>query len=154
MGRDHTIFAREKGYVTYYQDGEKGRKRIGVVFERGMILPRAPGSARWRRLGLESREMTTMAAAPAAAAPAPAGEEGEGKEEGETRGRRSVSQISKRIYMYRETNWEIGRAAERAKVTVPQYKPGNRFKAWRLRNARRARAKARGAMKGKNKKET
>ncbi len=146
MGRDHTIFAREKGYVTYYQDGENGRKRIGVVFERGMTLPRGPGAARRRRLGMESREMTTMATT---------GEEAKGVGEG----RRDMSQMSKRNYMYRETNWEIGRAAERAKIPVPIYKPGDRFKAWRLRNARKARGREKwamrrekGAMRGKGKK--
>jgi hypothetical protein len=138
MGRDHTIVAREKGYVTYYQDGENGRKRIGVVFERGMTLPRGPGAARRRRLGMESREMTTMATT---------GEEVKGMEEG----RRKMSQMSKRNYMYRETNWEIGRAAERAKIPVPIYKPGDRFKAWRLRNARKAAARERAAMTGKGK---
>jgi hypothetical protein len=40
MGRDHTIFAQETGYVKYYTDPEKHPKRkyIGVVFE-GDVLP-------------------------------------------------------------------------------------------------------------------
>lgn len=42
-------------------------------------------------------------------------------------------------YMYREANWEIGRAAERAKVKVRAYKPGDRFTAWRKTVARKAR---------------
>lgn len=135
MGRDHTIFAREKGYVTYYKDGENGRKRIGVVFERSMILPRPPRSARRRRLGLESREMTTLATV-----------RQDGEADQATRwenGRRVFTQASKRNHMYRETNYEIGRAAEKAKVPVPIFKPGDRFKAWRLRNARKAKAKER-----------
>lgn len=141
MGRDHTIFAREKGYVTYYQDGENGRKRIGVVFERGMTLPRPPAAARWRRLGLESREMTTMATA---------AQEGDvQKVKGWRNGRRGITQASKRHHMYRQTNYEIGRAAEKARVPVPIFKPGDRFKAWRLRNARKARSKERGALRGK-----
>ncbi len=41
-------------------------------------------------------------------------------------------------YMYREANWEIGRAAERAKVKVRAFKPGDRFAAWRKTVARRA----------------
>lgn len=143
MGRDHTIFAREKGYVTYYKDGENGRKRIGVVFERGMTLPRPAGAARRRRLGLESREMTTMATA---------GQEGDAEQgTGWENGRRILTQATKRNNMYRETNYEIGRAAEKAKVPVPIFKPGDRFKAWRLRNARKARAKERGSLKANKK---
>ena len=141
MGRDHTIFAREKGYVTYYKDGENGKKRIGIVFERGMKLPRAPGEARRRRLGLESRQMTTVATV---------GQEGEAEHvTGEDSGRRGIAQASKINYMYRETNYEIGLAAEKAKVRVPIFKPGDRFKAWRLRKARIERGKEMAALKGK-----
>lgn len=89
---------------------------------------------------MESRAMTTMASA---------GEEG-GSGGEETR--REMAQMSKRNYMYRETNWEIGRAAEKAKVAVPIYKPGDRFKAWRLREARIARGREKGAMRGNKKK--
>ena len=127
--------------MTFYKDGENGRKRIGVVFERGMTLPRPQGSARRRRLGLESREMTTVATV---------GQEGEAEQlTGWENGRRGITQASKRNHMYRETNYEIGRAAEKAKVPVPIFKPGDRFKAWRLRNARRAKTKERAALKGK-----
>ncbi len=44
----------------------------------------------------------------------------------------------KQGYMYREANWQIGRAAERAKVKVRVYTPGDRFMAWRKKNARKA----------------
>lgn len=51
-------------------------------------------------------------------------------------------------YMYREANWEIGRAAERAKVKVRAFKPGDRFTAWRKTVARKARnAERRGLRK-------
>lgn len=33
--------------------------------------------------------------------------------------------------MYRESNWEIGRAAERANVKVREFKPRDRWVAWR-----------------------
>lgn len=88
MGRDHTIFAKEKGYVVFYKDpeqlslgvggpgygggageGTRGkrkvrekRKYIGVVMERGETLPRGRGVPRRRRLGMEAREMSTFAA--------------------------------------------------------------------------------------------
>jgi hypothetical protein len=58
--------------------------------------------------------------------------------------------------MYRQANWEIGRAAERSKVAmaVKPFKPGDRFAAWRKRTVRKTkiaekRAMGRGA---KNKK--
>lgn len=41
-------------------------------------------------------------------------------------------------YMYREANWEIGRAAERAKVKVKEYKSKDRWAAWRKANAAKA----------------
>lgn len=41
-------------------------------------------------------------------------------------------------YMYREGNWEIGRAAERAKVKVREFKPRDRWTAWRKTTIRRA----------------
>ena len=42
-------------------------------------------------------------------------------------------------YMYRESNWSIGRSAERAGVKVRVYNPKDRFLAWRKTNIRKAR---------------
>lgn len=127
MGRDHTIFAREKGYVTYYKDDSRGgRKYIGVVFERGMKLPRANGEARRRRLGLEARVMEPE------------------EEKEETRERTT---ISRRGNMHRESNFSIGRIAERENVKVRRFKPGDRFLAWRKRKARIERARERKSMR-------
>ena len=39
-------------------------------------------------------------------------------------------------YMYREGNWETGRAAERAKVKIKEFKPRDRWTAWRKATAR------------------
>ena len=41
-------------------------------------------------------------------------------------------------YMYREANWEIGRAAERAKIKVKEFKPRDRWTAWRKATVRKA----------------
>ena len=41
-------------------------------------------------------------------------------------------------YMYRESNWSLGRAAERAGVRIKEHNPKNRFLAWRKTQARRA----------------
>lgn len=50
--------------------------------------------------------------------------------------------------MYKEANWEIGRAAERSKaaMAVKPFVPGDRFAAWRKRTARAARAVERRAL--------
>ena len=155
MGRDHTIFALEKGYVRYYRDPDKhkDRKYIGIVFDRGWNLPRGRGAARRRRLGLEVREMSidAMGAEPIGGAFAEAMAEREGNEGSNdvevdtsaitTRAKTSDSKQKLALkdgYMYRESNWEIGRAAERAKVKVREYKAGDRFLAWRKTNARKA----------------
>ncbi|MCJ1394995.1 54S ribosomal protein L2 mitochondrial [Xylographa bjoerkii] len=132
MGRDHTIFALQKGFVRYYRDPERHRERkfIGVVFERGMQLPRGRGGGRWRRVGMEGREIDE------------GGKEGSGEGEGEGSevvkgGEAGV--VLRPGYQYRESNWSIGRAAERAGVKVRVYNPKDRFLAWRKANVRKAR---------------
>lgn len=157
MGRDHTIFALEKGYVRYYRDPDKhkDRKYIGIVFDRGWTLPRGRGAARRRRLGLEARDMSTdaMGAEPIGGVFAEAMAEREGNE-GSNEAKVANTDMAastgtkppdakqslalKDGYMYRESNWQIGRAAERAKVKVREYKAGDRFLAWRKTNARKA----------------
>ena len=54
-------------------------------------------------------------------------------------------------YMYRESNWEIGRAAEKANIKVRKFKPGDRWLAWKKTAARieRAAEKRRLGRKGK-----
>ena len=49
-------------------------------------------------------------------------------------------------YMYRESNWEIGRVVERAGIKVPKYKMNDRFRAWRKRAAGKKRRAERRAM--------
>jgi large subunit ribosomal protein L27 len=155
MGRDHTIFAREKGFVVFYKDPERHatRKFIGVVFERGQRLPVPRGAARRRRLGMVAaeRDMGTLAVVP------DDGDEVvqevmEGNDNTliETEPTKPPTEPLQTIlpqkpalqvksgYMYRETNWQIGRAAEKAKVKVRAYEPGDRFMAWRKANARKA----------------
>lgn len=52
MGRDHTLYATVPGFVRFYKEkwmrGE--RKFVGVVLEKGDVLPRdeaARGTSRW-----------------------------------------------------------------------------------------------------------
>lgn len=166
MGRDHTIFAKEKGYVTYYRDPDTHPKRkyIGVVFERGMKLPVPRNAPRRRRLGLvgRERELSTVAA-PTAPVTETEGLEVGGLVEAQGTGKQQSKKARGRVpelkhmelrpgYQYRDSNWHIGRAAERAKVVVREYKRGDRFLAWRKLNARKARNAERRSLGGRKKK--
>ena len=55
-------------------------------------------------------------------------------------------------YSYREANWSIGRAAERAGVKVREYDPRDRFRAWRKRAARQREAREKRVVRVKTKK--
>lgn len=177
MGRDHTIHATAKGYVTYYKDVDKhpGRKYIGVVFERGMTLPRGKGAARRRRLGFvgRRRDMGTLATG------AVVEEEGlEGIEDELVGQLQDIGDVERNViksmppppapsassttkeeespkpkkgYMYRPSNYEIGRAIEKhpkgLSSATPREADGaveqqqqqqqlrvrNKFHAWHLR---------------------
>lgn len=54
-------------------------------------------------------------------------------------------------YMYREANWQIGRAAEKAGITAKQFNRKNRWLAWRKRQDRAQRAAQMKSLKGKKK---
>ena len=141
MGRDHTIYATEPGYVKYYKDPERHPKRqyIGVTFERDQVLPLPRNSARRRRLGMVAEkielppvveeanlvldEVTTVV---------------KKRKIKERRGTEGMNLTIRPGYMYREANWQIGRAAERARVKVQPFKPRDRWTAWRKSTIRRA----------------
>lgn len=142
VGKDHTIYALEYGYVRYYRDPLKHPKRryIGVALEKegpGSQLPLPRNAPTRRRLGMyatpitrqpESSERDFMEAHLSAnsraafknggAMPAP-----------------SPPTIM-REGTYREANVSIGRAAERKGISVPRYDRSDRWMAWRKRAAR------------------
>lgn len=176
MGRDHTIYSLQTGYVKYYKDPLRHPKRkyIGVVFEREQSLPTPLNAARRRRL--------SMVAVPRDDAPSTSSEvdalvdaAGQGVSEGlaaapnsklgpaqqkaarrlKASGRLPSEQLELRHdYSYRESNYDIGRAAERAGVPPTYYKPNNRFVAWRKRTVRKTAAAEKRSMarKGGSKK--
>ena len=184
MGRDHTIFALQKGFVRYYRDperdgikvrgdgehvgrggrgetGGKGRRYIGIVFRQEWSLPRGRGEVRRRRLGME---MSTMAEPP----PAMASEIGQQETvDGNTVASQASSLpravttptisaasppvIFRSNHTHIESNYSIGRAAERAGVKVRVYNPKDRFLAWRKSNARKARNAERRGLRRKGK---
>jgi hypothetical protein len=138
MGRDHTIYATESGYVKYYKDPEKHPKRqyIGVVFEREQVLPLPRNSVRRRRLNMVASKMEVP---PTVEVRSDLVMEGDGSKgvvlkqrpSKERKGEEGRQLQIRPGYMYREANWEIGRAAERAKVKVREFKPRDRWTAWR-----------------------
>ena len=165
MGRDHTIYATQKGYVTYYKDPHKhpDRKYIGVVFERGMKLPTSPHAPRRRRLGLVGREMSTSTPTPVEQEVTEQDSPVEGAEAKKTYVALKAKKQKEAIpphqdmvtghgYVYREANWSIGRAAERAGVKVREFDPRDRFMAWRKRAARQREARERRVVRGNRKK--
>lgn len=164
MGRDHTIYATQPGYVKYYRDPLKHPKRqyIGVVFRRDQTLPQPPNAARRRRLGMLAVQMQNAEAPliPEASDTQVVGDLQVGKAPGQEssvreKPRGKSGQGGKELmlrpgYMYREANWEIGRAAEKANVKVAPFKPRNRFLAWRKSTVRKAKnAERRGLRKRK-----
>jgi large subunit ribosomal protein L27 len=126
----------EKGYVRYYKDPRVHPKRqyIGVALEKDHSLPYPQHGARRRRLNMVAVEadqpvLVGGAAEDAGSEPvvevAPPEDRSNGKILTMGHG-----------YAYREANWQIGRAAERAGVQVKPFVPGDRWAAWRKSQAR------------------
>ncbi|KAI8933332.1 hypothetical protein NX059_009956 [Plenodomus lindquistii] len=145
FGRDHCIFATESGYVRYYRDPRKHSKRqyIGVALEKEHTLPYPPNAARRRRLNMLAVPVTagkgatpaqheTVIVADSPVDPAASTDTDTPREAT----RKSLSLSKGKGYAYREANWQIGRAAERAGVVVNEFVPGDRWAAWRKSKAR------------------
>ncbi|KAI9890669.1 MAG: 54S ribosomal protein L2 mitochondrial [Vezdaea aestivalis] len=181
MGRDHTIYSKVQGYVRYYKDPGVHPKRqyIGVVFEPTMRLPFPAHLPRRRRLGLEAVEMKTAPPRLTENGPIYTSEEDSSQltevsvppSTPRVPGPASASKTTFMIasqkegcephrvqlrqgYMYRESNWEIGRTAERLKVPGVVYNRTDRWKAWRIREEKKVQnlARKQASMRRKNKK--
>ena len=114
-----------------------------MVFDPEEELPRGRGAARRRRVGLVAREMSEEEREMEASAFRLKAEE---EEHG--LGAKGPPLRLSDGYMYRESNTEIGRAAERARVRVREFKAGDRWLAWRKTVARKAKnAERRGLRK-------
>ncbi|CAO2647072.1 Nn.00g079940.m01.CDS01 [Neocucurbitaria sp. VM-36] len=147
FGRDHCIFATESGYVRYYRDPRKHPQRqyIGVALEKDHTLPYPPNAARRRRLNMlavpTSTSTTTTPPSTTTASPdiivadLPLDTATRADTPREAT-RKSLTLTVGKGYAYREANWQIGRAAERANVQVKKFVPGDRWTAWRKSNAR------------------
>ena len=134
MGRDHTIYATERGYVKFYKDPQRhpDRRYIGVAFEKSDQLPSPRNAPTKRRLGLIAvpRQVETETEAGSV----------EISDSGSSMKVKLVPSDSSAMttpprpgYMYRESNWEIGRAADRAGITVKKWRRKDRWTAWKKR---------------------
>ncbi|KJX94195.1 hypothetical protein TI39_contig4209g00001 [Zymoseptoria brevis] len=164
MGRDHTIHAGAPGYVRYYRDPARHPKRkyIGVVFQREQTLPQPPNAARRRLLGRLAYEAPTQPAeswseisendlihpprTPNDAAFSATQIHQQPNDVRDVTIKRGAKGDTHDVVLhmrgrgqYRQSNWEIGRAAEHsaAAQNVRKYERGNRWLAWRKANARK-----------------
>lgn len=169
MGRDHTIHATQPGFVKYYADPARHSKRryIGVVFERNQTLPTPSNAARRRRLGLiavprmdivEEREVNwedkISVDGPVFPLPKTKRKMASGLRRETVTGKELKMSSN---YQFREPNWSIGQIPEREGISqkVRKFDRGDRFLAWRKREARKARnaeRKTLGSSKGGKKK--
>ncbi|OJJ69343.1 hypothetical protein ASPBRDRAFT_45649 [Aspergillus brasiliensis CBS 101740] len=156
MGRDHTIYAAEAGYVRYYLDPERhpDRKYIGVVFEKDGKLPtpkNAPTRRKLNRVAVRFEPEEELIAAKQGDLVAKVGEDGT-QVGSATKVEAAQAAVQLRPgYMYREANWSIGRAAEKAGITAKPYNRKNRWLAWRKRTAKADRAAQMKSLKNKKK---
>ncbi|KAL4991616.1 hypothetical protein BDW68DRAFT_151624 [Aspergillus falconensis] len=144
MGRDHTIYATESGYVRYYLDPERhpDRKYIGVVFEKDGKLPTPRNAPTRRKLNRVAVPIVTQVEE----------HQSDMTVVGSITGVDAGASTQLRPgYMWREANWQIGRAAEKAGITARPHKRKNRWLAWRKRQARAERAAQMKSLKNKKK---
>ena len=151
------------------------RRYIGVVMRRGDTLPRAKGVKRERRLGLVAREMSTLAGSSSSSSSTSIQDNADinisdnlptiNEEEGgpvlrdePKNARAKIPQLEalgiRPGYMFREANWQIGRAEDKSGRTVRVYQKGDRFLAWRKKKARLARAAEKRTLRGRGGKKT
>lgn len=161
LGRDHTIYALEAGYVKYYRNPRVDPKKryIGVVFDKTQTLPTPLNAARRRRLNMvaaprkdiiendteaeidvEEIPIQTTGQMPVTAAPSKAAtKELKRRTASGLLPPSALAMMPGNYYSYRESNYSLGRAAERAGVDVKVFERGDRFLAWRKKGVRKAR---------------
>jgi len=141
MGRDHTIYATEKGYVKYYKDPQKHPKRqyIGVAFARDDVLPSPLNAPRKRRLGMVAIPIAETEEESAGAYTALGGSRILPLAVGVVGGNKPATKRKISVgpgYVYRETNYEIGKAMEKSAARVRPYQRGDRWLAWQKKAER------------------
>jgi large subunit ribosomal protein L27 len=159
IGRDHTIYAMVAGYVRYYRDPARHKKRkyIGVSLEKegkGSVLPTPGNAISRRRLGMFASPMKIIQA----------GKPGEEEARSFLEGHISDNSVGPsstvpstpptimRPGQYRIANVELARQAELKKVKVRPFDRKDRFYAWRVRTKKIKEKKLARAAMGKTKK--
>lgn len=130
MGRDHTIYALEAGFVKFYKDPERhpDRQYIGVAFNKEDKLPSPRNAPTKRRLNMVAvpRQVQNETEARTVAL-----NENDTTMKVKLVASKSASLPLRPGYQYREPNWEIGRAAEKARIRVKEWRRKDRWTAWR-----------------------
>lgn len=140
MGKDHTIYATEYGYVRYYRDPNRHseKKYIGVSLARegkNSMLPTPPTAARPRRLNMVvvPRKLDEVEAE--MGLEHFSGSEDKVRPEALRPKEARLTRLGPR-YTYRESNYAIGKVIELAREKVHPYRKGDRFLAWRKKAAK------------------
>lgn len=163
IGKDHTIYATVPGYVRYYRDPRRHPRRcyIGVALERegpGSVLPTPPNAASRRRLGMFATPIKQKTCSNDASwleshmsAGSKAATSTDSASEGNSGGLTTVRPLAvsarPRYNLDRESNWSIGRTAERKGVKVREYDRKDRWYAWRKRAQKAKRREVRRTLK-------
>ena len=140
IGKDHTIYATEYGYVRYYKDPLKHPKRryIGVALQKegtGSELPTPTNAITRRRLGMYATKIKEpdVDFLQQHLSTSSVGDKSASKEMVNPPRPTTMRQ---RTLMYRESNYEIGRSAEKKGITVRPFDRSDRWMAWRKRSAK------------------
>ncbi|EXJ76593.1 uncharacterized protein A1O5_01101 [Cladophialophora psammophila CBS 110553] len=167
IGKDHTLYALEYGYVRYYRDPLKHPKRryIGVALEKEgprSQLPTPRNAPSRRRLGMYATPMKPLPSAESQISADESFLEAHLSQSSKqtpfksAQGGAIIPQaaapppVFNRQGTYREANASIGWAAERKGVKVREYDRSDRWLAWKkraLRVKRGMEAKAARAMR-------
>ncbi|OAL38142.1 hypothetical protein AYO20_02594 [Fonsecaea nubica] len=151
IGKDHTLYALEYGYVRYYRDPLKHPKRryIGVALEKEgprSQLPTPRNAPSRRRLGMYATPMKPLPQSVKSVdesfleAHLSQSSKGLGevtfKSSGAATPTPAAPPTFNRQGTYREANASIGWAAERKGVKVREYDRNDRWLAWKKRSLR------------------
>ncbi|KAI5780800.1 ribosomal L27 protein-domain-containing protein [Geopyxis carbonaria] len=116
MGRDHTIFAAQPGYVRYYKDPKHPKRQfIGIALREDQKLPHPDGAARVRRL--EHVQVPLVEDPPSVPFGTPLTKADLESKDG--------------FYVFRPPNWKIGRIMPQVRI-----KNNNPFARWQKKGKR------------------
>ncbi|KAI4194543.1 MAG: hypothetical protein LQ350_007703 [Teloschistes chrysophthalmus] len=143
MGRDHTIFAKERGYVVFYRDPQHLSLGVGGAGYGATPEEQSTDAA-------TTDQIPTNTPAGADDAPTPRSSTKESRQQIPAARARGI----RPGYMFREANWQIGRVENEEMKGVRKFVKGDRFLAWRKKNRRLKVAAEKRTLRGQGKKKT